>query len=170
MANQNRAMYELLYVVNTVLNDDQINDICDRVAGYIRDNDGEVIEEDRWGSRRLAYPIEKKRNGYYGIVYFRSGPQLIARLDRALRINDDILRHLVLRYDAKMERHFEQRKTDAAKRAEAAEATAESEGTPAAEPPAAETPAAETPAAEAPAAEAPEVETPTAETPAEAST
>lgn len=118
MANQNRAMYELLYVVNTVLNDDQVDDICDRVVAYIRDNGGEVIEEERWGARRLAYPIEKKRNGYYGLAYFRSDPEFIARLDRSLRINDDILRHLVLRYDAKMERHFERRKSEAAIAAE----------------------------------------------------
>lgn len=99
-----------MYVVNTVLNDDQVDDICDRVAAYIRDNDGEVLEEERWGSRRLAYPIEKKRNGYYGLVFFQAAPDFIARLDRALRINDDILRHMVLRYDAKMLRHFAGRK------------------------------------------------------------
>jgi small subunit ribosomal protein S6 len=114
MADQNRATYELMYVVNTVLNDDQITDICDRVVAYIRDNDGEIVEEERWGSRRLAYPIEKKRNGHYALVWFRSGPDLIARLDRALRINDDILRHMVLRYDAKMERHFAKRGQKAA--------------------------------------------------------
>lgn len=126
MANPNRAMYELMYVVNTVLNDGQLEEICDRVVGYIRENGGEVIEEERWGPRRLAYPIEKKRNGYYGLVYFRSGGDFIARLDRALRINDDILRHLILRYDAKMERHFEKQRRENATRqaAEAAEAEA----------------------------------------------
>jgi small subunit ribosomal protein S6 len=114
MADQNRATYELIYVVNTVLNDDQITDICDRVVAYIREHDGEIVEEERWGSRRLAYPIEKKRNGHYALVWFRSGPDFIARLDRALRINDDILRHMVLRYDAKMERHFAKRGQKAA--------------------------------------------------------
>lgn len=117
MSENTRPTYELMYVVNTVLNDDQVDDICDRVATYIRDNDGEVLEEERWGSRRLAYPIEKKRNGYYGLVFFQAAPDFIARLDRALRINDDILRHMVLRYDAKMLRHFDGR----AERAKAAE-------------------------------------------------
>lgn len=114
MSENTRPTYELMYVVNTVLNDDQVDDICDRVAVYIRDNGGEVLEEERWGSRRLAYPIEKKRNGYYGLVFFQGAPDFIARLDRALRINDDILRHLVLRYDAKMLRHFAGRKDRAA--------------------------------------------------------
>lgn len=122
MAENNRAMYEIMYVVNTVLNDEQVEDICDRVVGYIRDNGGEIVEEERWGSRRLAYPIEKKRNGYYGLAYFRAGPEFLAKFDRALRINDDILRHMVLRYDAKMERHFDSQKAKAKAAAKAAEA------------------------------------------------
>jgi small subunit ribosomal protein S6 len=127
MANQNRAMYELMYVVNTVLNDDQVEDICDRVVAYIRDNDGEVVQEERWGSRRLAYPIEKKRNGYYGLAYFRAAPGFIARFERALNINDDILRHMILRYDAKMERHFARQQDQAAKKAAEAKAEAPAE-------------------------------------------
>jgi small subunit ribosomal protein S6 len=121
MADQQRPTYEMMYVVNTVLNDNQIDDICDRVVAYIRDNDGEILEEDRWGSRRLAYPIEKKRNGHYGLVWFRAEPAFIAKLDRALRINDDILRHLVLRYDPKMERHFAKQKQSAKKEQEQAQ-------------------------------------------------
>jgi small subunit ribosomal protein S6 len=124
MANQNRAMYELMYVVNTVLNDEQVDDICDRVVAYIRENGGDIVAEDRWGSRRLAYPIEKKRNGYYGLAYFRAAPEFIARFERALNINDDILRHMILRYDAKMERHFESQQAQAAKQATEAKAEA----------------------------------------------
>lgn len=114
MSKPNRAMYEMMYVVNTVLNDNQIEDICDRVVGFIRDNDGEIVADERMGSRRLAYPIEKKRNGYYGLVHFRADGDFIARLDRALRINDDIMRHQVLKYDAKMERHFQKQQAKAA--------------------------------------------------------
>jgi small subunit ribosomal protein S6 len=134
MADQNRAMYELMYVVNTVLNDDQIEDICDRVVAFIREHNGDVVAEERWGSRRLTYPIEKKRNGYYTLVHFRAEPGLIARLDRALRINDDVLRHMVLRYDAKMERHYNRQQQKAAE--QAAEQPAEQATEQAAEQPA----------------------------------
>jgi small subunit ribosomal protein S6 len=119
MPPQQWPTYEMMYVVNTVLNDTQIDEICDRVVAYITDNGGEILEEERWGSRRLAYPIEKKRNGYYGLVWFRAAPAFIAKLDRALRINDDIMRHLILRYDAKMERHYA-RRASAAKQEAAA--------------------------------------------------
>ena len=123
MPQQERATYELMYVVNTVLNDDQIKDIVERVTAFIREHGADVVEVDEWGSRRLAYPIEKKRNGHYVVVYFRSAGDFIARLERALKINDDILRHMVLRYDAKMERHYDRQRRD--RKEQAAEAEAE---------------------------------------------
>ncbi len=114
MATNDRAMYELMYVVNTVLNDEQVTDIVGRVTAFIRENGGDIIEVEEKGSQRLAYPIEKKRNGYYVLAYFRADGDFIERFDRAMRINDDIMRHLVLRYDAKMERHFEKRQAQPA--------------------------------------------------------
>jgi small subunit ribosomal protein S6 len=124
MATNDRAMYELMYVVNTVLNDEQIKDIIDRVSAFIRENGGDIVEVDDRGSQRLAYPIEKKRNGHYVVVYFRAASSFIARFERALKLNDDILRHLILRYDAKMERHYDKQKSQPAAEAPEAEATA----------------------------------------------
>ena len=105
--------YELMYVINPVLNDEQTRDIVGRVSKYIQDNGGDVEEVVEMGSQRLAYPIQKKRNGYYVNLWFRHGQgDFIARFDRALRINDEIMRHLVLRYDAKMERHYQQQTSE----------------------------------------------------------
>lgn len=114
--------YEFTYIVNAVLSDDQIKEVVSRVTNYVTDNGGEVLEVDEWGSRRLAYPISKKRNGHYVNMYFRAPGELIQKLERVLEINDSILRYLTLRMDAKMLRHFEGRKERAAK---AAEETAE---------------------------------------------
>jgi small subunit ribosomal protein S6 len=102
-----KAFYELMYVINPVLSAEQTKDIVERVGEYLTSNGAEVTETVETGSQRLAYPIEKKRNGYYVNVFFNAAGPFIAKLDRALRINEDILRHLVLRYDAKMLRHFE---------------------------------------------------------------
>ncbi len=106
-------MYELTYIVNAVLNDDHIKDIVNRVNKFITEHGGEVIESDEWGTRRLAYPINKKRNGYYVNVYFRAGGEMILRLERALEIEDDVMRYITLRFDAKMERHYEVQKANA---------------------------------------------------------
>jgi small subunit ribosomal protein S6 len=102
--------YELTYIVNAVLSDQQIKEVVARVTRNIQENGGEIIEVDEWGTRRLAYPIRKKRNGYYVNVYFRAPGEAIARLERLLEIDDDILRYLTLRYDAKMLRYYEQSK------------------------------------------------------------
>jgi small subunit ribosomal protein S6 len=102
-----KAFYELMYVINPVLSAEQTKEIVERVGEYLTSNGAEVTETVETGSQRLAYPIEKKRNGFFVSVFFNATGPFIARLDRALRINEDILRHLILRYDAKMLRHYE---------------------------------------------------------------
>ncbi len=102
-----KAFYELMYVINPVLSAEQTKEIVERVSEYFGSNGAEVTDTVEMGSQRLAYPIEKKRNGYYVNVFFNADGPFIAKLDRALRINEDILRHLVLRYDAKMLRQYE---------------------------------------------------------------
>lgn len=121
MANQN-AMYELTYIISAVLNDDQTRSLINRVSKYIEEGGGEVIEADELGSQRLAYPINKKRNGYYVNLYFRGPGELIQRLERTLEIDDDVLRYLTLKMDAKMIRHFERQKRRSAETASAEEA------------------------------------------------
>jgi small subunit ribosomal protein S6 len=115
--------YELTYIVNAVQNEDQIKDTVRRVNKLIEENGGEVVEIDEWGNRRLAYLINKKRTGYYVNMYFRAPGELVARLERAMEIDDDVLRYLTLRMDAKMLRHRELQKVNAAK----AEAKAKAE-------------------------------------------
>jgi len=102
--------YELTYIINPVLNDDRTNDIVQRVTKYIEERDGNILEVDEWGSRRMAYQIDKKRNGYYVNMYFEADGAIIQPLERALQIEDNILRYLTLRMDAKMLRHYEQQK------------------------------------------------------------
>lgn len=114
------AMYELMYIINPVLNDEQTQDIAARVLKYIRENGGDVKEDVQLGSQRLAYPIQKKRNGFYVNAYFtHSDGDFNARFDRVMRINDDIMRHMILRFDAKMMRNYEAQKAERAALAEA---------------------------------------------------
>ncbi len=107
MAEEKRT-YEVTYIVNAVLSDDQIKSVVKRISSFIEDNGGEIIELNEWGSKRLAYPINKKRNGYYVNLYMKAVGDLVVRLERSLEIDDDILRYLTLRMDAKMLRHYEQ--------------------------------------------------------------
>ncbi len=107
---QNNA-YEFTYIVNAVLSEEQIKAVVERINKLIKENGGEIKDVDEWGSRRLAYPINKKRNGYYVNMYMDAPGEFIVRLERALEIDDDILRYMTLRMDAKMIRNYEQKKS-----------------------------------------------------------
>ncbi len=103
--------YELTYIVNSVISDEQVKDLVARVTAYVAEAGGDIIEVAEWGQRRLAFPIQKKRNGYYVNMYFRSSGVMIPRLERSLEIDDNVLRYLTLRMDSKMIRHYEESKT-----------------------------------------------------------
>lgn len=120
MAQKNT--YELTYILNAVLNEDQIKGLVNRISRFIEEHGGEILATDEWGSRRLAYQINKKRNGYYVNLYFRSEGELITRLERALEIEDDVLRYLTLKMDSKMLRHWEEQKSSAKRAREEAAA------------------------------------------------
>jgi len=113
-----KNQYELTYVISGVVKQNQIDDIVRSITQYVEGNGGEIIEVDEWGNQRLAYEIDKKRSGYYVNMYFRSPGDLIPKVERQMQINDDILRYLTLRMDAKMIRHYEKQKKRAARRAE----------------------------------------------------
>ncbi len=164
--------YEITYIVNSVLSEDQIRNLVNRVTKFIEKEGGEIIEVDEWGAQRLAYPIGKKRTGHYVNAYFKAGGDLIARLERALTLEDDILRYLTLKMDAPMLRHYAKRKEEKAR--EEAEAANESAADQQAEQVSADAPAEASPTAaevqaEAPAEASPAPEEAQAEPPAEAS-
>ena len=113
-----KNFYELTYIINATLSDDQIKEIIRRVNQYIEEHGGEIVEVDEWGTRRLAYPIQKRRNGYYVNMYFRAPGSMIVALERFLEIDEQVLRYLTLRMDAKMQRHYARRKQQAAEAAQ----------------------------------------------------
>jgi len=103
-------MYELTYILSSVLSDDQVKEAVERISTTVENTGGSIIEVDEWGTRRLAYPIRKKRNGYYVNMYFDAPGKTVARLERLLEIDDHVLRYLTLRMDKKMIQHYEARK------------------------------------------------------------
>lgn len=125
--------YELTYIVNSVLSDEQIKNVVKRISEFIEENGGKVSRSDEWGTRRLAYPIRKKRNGYYVNLFFDADANLITRLERMLEIDDDILRYMTLRLDAVMLRYHAEVRDTSKLRAEPKKAPAPAASTPAKE-------------------------------------
>ncbi|MEF8815163.1 MAG: 30S ribosomal protein S6 [Salinibacter sp.] len=122
-----KYQYELTYVISGVVKQNQVDDIVRKVNHLIESNEGDVLEVDEWGNQRLAYEIDRKRSGYYVNMYFQAPGALIQRLERELEVNDDVLRYLTLRMDAKMQRHHEKRKQRQAQEAAEEEAADESD-------------------------------------------
>lgn len=99
--------YELTYIVNPVLEEEQFKAAVEKVNELINKNGGTIEETDEWGLRKFAYEMDKKNNGYYVNMYFEAPAEAIAVIERYMRIDDDIMRYLTLKYDAKMLRHRE---------------------------------------------------------------
>ena len=92
--------YELMFVINPELEDSAKEAMIETVKGIIA-AEGEVTNTDVWGLRKLAYPIEKKKEGYYVVMQFDAAPTLPKELDRRLRISENCMRHVIVRKDGK---------------------------------------------------------------------
>jgi len=105
-----KDFYEMTYILNPVLDDEKFSELVSFVNKLIEDNGGEVVDVDEWGVRKLAYDIDKKSTGYYVNMYFNAPANAIEVVERNMRINDDIMRYLTMKYDPKMLRYYELRK------------------------------------------------------------
>lgn len=92
--------YELMFIVESTLEDAVKEQTIDTVKGIIAEN-GEITKADIWGMRKLAYPIQKKNEGYYAVVEFKANGDFPKELDRRLKISDNIIRHLIVNKDDK---------------------------------------------------------------------
>ncbi len=90
--------YELVTILNPEIGDEDVNGTVERITQYITDKGGEVQNIDQWGRRRLAYPIGRQFEGTYVVTHLRLAPADAAELEANLRISEDVIRHLLVRY------------------------------------------------------------------------
>jgi len=105
-----KIFYELTYIVNPVLDEEEYKSVVEKFTKLLTDNDAEVEEVDEWGLRQFAYEMDGKKSGYYVNAYFDAPASAIEKIERAMRIDDNVMRYLTLKYDAKMLRHRELQK------------------------------------------------------------
>jgi small subunit ribosomal protein S6 len=105
-----KFFYELTYIIDPVLEEDKFKEAVDKVNKLIEDNGGEIIEIDEWGIRKLAYEMDGKSNGYFVNLYFEAPAEAISTIEWNIRISDEYLRFLTLKYDTKMLKYYELRK------------------------------------------------------------
>jgi small subunit ribosomal protein S6 len=164
-------IYEEIFIIRPDATEEEIAPIIDQLKSTVTSSGGTIDKEERWGVRKLAYRVEKRNEGYYVLMQFTAGPQIVREVERRLRVNDAVLKYMTVRIDEKLKK-IEKRKKQREKRAarrpapQAAAPLAPAEGLmPSAPVPAGPTPGAPMPGApvsEAVAAEALVPETPAA--------
>ncbi len=92
--------YEVMFILDPALEDAKKDEAVETVKGIIAEA-GEVQNVDVWGLKKLAYPIQKKSEGYYVVMQFTAKPELPKELDRRLRISDSCMRHIIVSLDEK---------------------------------------------------------------------
>lgn len=93
--------YELGFILNPEVNEEQTRTILDRVEQVVARFGGQIVRVNQWGRRRLGYPIEHHRDGFYVFVDMILTPETVVELDRTLKVSEEVLRHMVKRRDPK---------------------------------------------------------------------
>lgn len=95
--------YEVLFILKPTLNEDEVKAKVDFIKEVITKNGGEIASVIEMGTRKLAYEIKKYERGMYFVIYFKAPAQLISELVRNMRITEEIIRFLTVKYESKAE-------------------------------------------------------------------
>ncbi len=93
--------YEMVLIFSASLEEGAVTEELAKITAIIEKSKGTITKTDIWGVKRLAYPIKHQENGFYVILYFSSDTTVLPELDRLNKINDKILRHLIVKPNEK---------------------------------------------------------------------
>ena len=96
--------YELMYIIDPTLEQDKKDAAIEAVKEIVTNNGGEVSDVNVWGMKKLAYPIEKKEEGYYVVMEFKANTGVPKELDRRLKISDAVIRHQTIKTQSQLGR------------------------------------------------------------------
>ncbi len=91
--------YELVLIIDPEILEEDVPSAIEKVSQFITGRGGEVADVNRWGRRKLAYPIQRHMEGNYVVTQFRLDPDQIAGLEASLGLAEEVIRHLVVRTD-----------------------------------------------------------------------
>ncbi len=92
--------YEILYIVSPVLSEAEREELIKKLDDFVREKGGEVLTENRWGTRTLAYPIKKHTTGYYVLTYVNLPGDKLKDLRYFMQINEGFLRAMILKKES----------------------------------------------------------------------
>ncbi|MCI5983287.1 MAG: 30S ribosomal protein S6 [Marinilabiliaceae bacterium] len=107
--------YETVFILTPVLSEAQMKEAVQKYKDLILANGGEMVNEESWGMRKLAYPIQKKTTGFYNLFEFKADPSFIAKLETAYRRDERLLRFLTFKMEKYAVKYSETRRNAAKK-------------------------------------------------------
>lgn len=120
-----RRDYELAFILNPEVNEEEVRTVQDRIEQIVATYGGQIVKVNQWGRRRLAYPIERHRDGFYTFVDMILTPETVAEIERMLKVSEIVLRHMVKKRDPKAVQKEREEREEREARAAAAAAAAE---------------------------------------------
>lgn len=107
--------YELLFIARPGLADPEVEALTETVKGYLEKEGGVIEKVEPWGKKRLAYEIDKQRDGYYVLIVFNSKGDIVKEIERRLKVTDGVIRHITVRVDEDLRRAESRKKQRAAR-------------------------------------------------------
>jgi len=89
--------YETICIIKPSVGEDEITAIIDKTTGIIEQFDGSIVNLDRWGMKKLAYPIKKEIQGFYVFAEYAGKPEAVAEVERIFKIDDRILKYMTIK-------------------------------------------------------------------------
>ena len=91
--------YETVFILNPVLSEDQAKDTVEKFVKVLKKGNAEILNNEQWGLKKLAYPINKKSTGFYNLIEFSAEPTLVATLETEYRRDESVMRFLTTALD-----------------------------------------------------------------------
>ena len=102
--------YETVFILTPVLSDDQMKEAVEKFKGILTNNGAEIINEELWGLKKLAYPIQKKSTGFYVLVEFKAEPTVIKTLEVNYRRDERVIRYITIKNEKYAAQYAEKRR------------------------------------------------------------
>ncbi|MDC1107156.1 30S ribosomal protein S6 [Prolixibacteraceae bacterium] len=102
--------YETVFIATPVLSEGQIKEAVDKFRALVVDNGGEMIHEENWGLKKLAYPIQKKSTGFYHLFEFKADPSFLAKFETEFKRDERIIRFMTVKLEKYAAQYSEKRR------------------------------------------------------------
>ena len=91
--------YETVFIMTPVLSDQQMKETVEKFKGILTAQGAEIVNEESWGLKKMAYPIQKKSTGFYELIEFNATPETVAKLETGYRRDERIIRYITVKLD-----------------------------------------------------------------------